>query len=227
MKLFTISDLHLSFGTDKPMDIFRGWQNHYQRIEKNWKKLVSEEDVVVLSGDTSWAINFDELLPDFTFINDLPGTKIILKGNHDYWWSTVTKINNFLSENNLNTIKILHNNAYFVNGVAVCGTRGWLYDGTGVHDEKVISRENGRLIASLKEGKTLGGKIIVFMHYPPAYADFVCDTFIKSLKQYGVDTVYYGHIHGNGLNNALTEYDGIKMKLTSCDCIDFTPIMVK
>ena len=227
MKLFTISDLHLSFGSNKPMDIFRGWENHAEKIEKNWKKLVSDEDIVVLIGDTSWAINFEQLLPDFAFINSLPGTKIIIKGNHDYWWSTITKINQFLSQNKFDSIKILHNNAFLINGISVCGTRGWLYDGTGEKDEKVVKRECGRLITSIKEGIKLGGKLIAFLHYPPAYGEFVCEEFINILNEYNIKQVYYGHIHGMGFNKSLTEIEDIKLKLVSCDCIEFTPIMVK
>ena len=150
MNLFTIADLHLPLGADKPMDIFGGWDNYVERIENNWKKLVNKDDTVVIGGDISWAISLAEAKADFEFINSLPGKKIILKGNHDYWWGTANKINEFLSENSFDTIEILHNNCYSDGNFAICGTRGWIYDGTGEKDQKVILREASRLETSIK-----------------------------------------------------------------------------
>ena len=140
MNLFTISDLHLPLGVNKPMDIFRGWDNYVDRISANWKRLVTEEDTVVIGGDISWAVSLEQAKADFEFINSLPGQKIILKGNHDFWWSTVTKINDFLNQNKFDTIKILHNNCYCDGHIGICGTRGWLYDGTGEKDKRVIAK---------------------------------------------------------------------------------------
>ena len=226
MNLFTISDLHLPLGANKPMDIFGGWDNYVERLEKNWKKLVNDEDTVVIGGDISWATSLQEAKPDFEFINALPGNKIILKGNHDYWWGTANKINDFLTENKFDTIKILHNNCYSDGKIAICGTRGWIYDGTGTHDQKVILREAGRLETSIKLAKDLGVEPIVFLHYPPAYAEFTCDEILAVLHKYEIKNVYYGHIHGKGIYNIINEYHGIKLKLTACDGIDFTPFFV-
>lgn len=226
MNLFTIADLHLPLGANKPMDIFGGWDNYVERIEKNWKKLVNEEDTVVIGGDISWAISLAEAKPDFQFIDSLPGHKIILKGNHDYWWGTANKINEFLRDNKFNSISILHNNCYSDGSIAICGTRGWIYDGTGEKDLKIISREASRLETSIK--LAIENNLIpkVFLHYPPAFADCVCEEIITVLKKYNVDIVYYGHIHGKGIYNAVSEFDGIKLKIVSSDAVEFTPQFV-
>lgn len=226
MNLFTISDLHLPFGADKPMDIFGGWDNYVERIEKNWKKLVNEDDTVVIGGDISWAISLQQAKPDFEFINKLPGKKIILKGNHDFWWGTANKINEFLIVNKFDTIKILHNNSYSDGNIAICGTRGWIYDGTGEKDQKIISREASRLETSIKQASVIGAAPIVFLHYPPAFAECVCEEIIGVLKQYSIKQVYYGHIHGKGIHNTVNDYDGIKLTLVACDGVDFTPVYV-
>ncbi len=226
MNLFTISDLHLSFGSNKPMNIFYGWENHTERIKSNWCRLVKDEDTVVIGGDISWATSLEEATADFAFINSLPGQKIILKGNHDYWWSTAKKINEFLEKNNFDTIKILHNNSYSDGKISICGTRGWLYDGTCQQDKKVINRECGRLETSIKHGLQSGGKCILFLHYPPAYGEFVCEEIIEIINRYKIKNVYCGHIHGNGFNKMIKHVDDINLRLVSCDCIDFTPIFI-
>ncbi len=226
MNLFTISDLHLPLGADKPMDIFGGWDNYVERIEKNWKKIVDRNDTVVIGGDISWAISLAEAKPDFEFINSLPGQKIILKGNHDYWWGTANKINEFLEQNNFDTIKILHNNSYTDGDIAICGTRGWIYDGAGKKDQKVILREASRLQTSVKKAIEVGAAPIVFLHYPPVFAEYVCDEIIDVLQKYQIKQVYYGHIHGKGIYNTVNEYNGIKLKLTACDGVDFTPVYI-
>lgn len=226
MNLFTIADLHLPLGVNKPMDIFGGWDNYVERIEKNWKKLVNQDDTVVIGGDISWGSSLGESSADFKFINKLPGQKIILKGNHDYWWGTANKINQFLTENDFNTIKILHNNCYSDGKIAICGTRGWIYDGTGDHDQKVILRESSRLETSIKLAVESGALPIVFLHYPPVYAEYICNEILDVLKRYNIDTVYYGHIHGKGIFNTVNEYDGIKLKLVAADGVDFTPVFV-
>lgn len=226
MNLFTISDLHLPLGADKPMDIFGGWDNYVERIEKNWKKLVDAGDTVVIGGDVSWAISLSQAQPDFEFINSLPGNKIILKGNHDYWWGTANKINEFLCKNKFDTIKILHNNCYGDGQHAICGTRGWIYDGSGEKDLKVIAREASRLETSVKLAVENNLIPKVFLHYPPVYGEYVCEEIINVLRKYNIDTVYYGHIHGKGIYNTVHEYDGIKLKLVAADGIDFTPVFV-
>ena len=154
MALFAIADTHLSFGTNKPMDTFEGWQNYTEKLKKNWNKLVTENDTVVIAGDISWAMNFDELKADFAFINNLNGNKIIFKGNHDYWWNTMSKMNKFIEENHFNSIRILHNNSVNYNNVSVCGSRGWMFESEEDHDEKILNREVHRLKASLDSARS-------------------------------------------------------------------------
>lgn len=226
MALFAISDLHLSFGTDKPMNVFRGWDNHTERLEASWRRLVGPEDTVVLGGDTSWALKLDEALPDFKFIDALPGRKILLKGNHDLWWGTIKKLKEFFEKNDINSIDILHNNYFPAGDFSICGSRGWLYDGSGELDQKVIKRECGRIETSLSQGTENGQIPILFLHYPPVYGDFVCEEIFSVIKRFGVRDVYYGHIHGAGLNNAVKEYEGVNLHLISCDCVEFTPVFL-
>lgn len=207
------------------MDIF-GWQNHIEQIEANWKRMIGEEDTVVIPGDFSWGLKLEETLEDFKFLDSLKGRKILLKGNHDLWWSTVKKVNEFFKENDITTVELLFNNAIEVENRAVCGTRGWMFSSSEA-DKKIINREAGRLERSLSGAVETGLEPLVFMHYPPAYAEEHCDEIIEILKKFSVDTVYYGHIHGNGFNNAIAEYDGIKLKLVSCDCMNFVPFLIK
>lgn len=149
MSLFAIADTHLSLGTNKPMDSFPGWNDYVQRLEKNWNNIVTDSDTVVIAGDISWAMNFDELVADFDFLNKLNGRKIIVKGNHDYWWNTATKMNKFIESNKFDSIKILHNNSYTVNNISVCASRGWMFESDEEHDEKILNREVNRLKMSL------------------------------------------------------------------------------
>ncbi len=224
MSIFGISDLHLSFGTNKPMDIFRGWDNHTSRLFANWNRLVDKNDTVIIPGDLSWALKLEETKKDFEFLKSLNGKKILLKGNHDLWWSTAKKINTFFAENNITDSEILFNNCVIAEGYAIAGTRGWFYDNSG--SKKVLLREAGRLEASLKSAEETGLPILVFLHYPPVYADFVCREILDVLKNHNVTNVYHGHIHGAGFNNAVKEFEGINFHLISCDCIDFTPLKI-
>lgn len=226
MALFAISDLHLSFGTDKPMNVFKGWENHTERLENAWRRVVGEDDTVVLGGDTSWALKTDDAAPDFKFIDRLPGKKILLKGNHDLWWPTVKKLREFFEKNDIKTVDILYNNSFSAGDYSICGSRGWLYDGSGEKDAKVIKRECGRIETSLTLGTKNGQIPILFLHYPPVYGDFVCEEIFSVIKRFGVKDVYYGHIHGTGLYNTVKEYDGVNFHLISCDCVDFTPVFV-
>ena len=226
MRLFSISDLHLSLSVNKSMDVFPGWENYVERIYENWQKIVDDGDTVVISGDVSWGISLEQSLDDFRFLNSLKGNKIIIKGNHDYWWSTAAKIKSFFEENGLNTLNILHNNCFCDGQYAICGTRGWVYDGTGEKDIKVINRECGRLARSLECAFKLNAKPIVFLHYPPVYGDYVCNEIIDVLKQYGINKVYYGHIHGSGAYKTLVEYEGISLKMLSADRVGFCPVFI-
>ena len=147
MAIFVIGDLHLSLGADKPMDKFPGWQGYVQRIRENWLRLVAPGDTVVLAGDTSWGMKLEEAAPDFEFLEQLPGQKLLLKGNHDYWWATARKMEAFFEAQGFASLHLLHNNAYHVEGLALCGTRSWLFEPDEPHDEKVMNRELGRLKA--------------------------------------------------------------------------------
>lgn len=226
MRLFAISDLHLSLSSNKPMDVFAGWENYQSRLYENWQKIVNKDDTVVIAGDVSWGISLEESLEDFRFINGLNGQKIIIKGNHDYWWSTATKIRDYFAANGLDTLRILFNNCYDDGEFAVCGTRGWVYDGTGEKDLRVINRECGRLERSLLEAKKRGAAPIVFLHYPPVYGDFSCDEIISVLEKYEINTVYYGHIHGGAVYKTVPQYNGITLKNISADRVGFTPVLI-
>ncbi len=224
MSVFAISDLHLSFGTNKPMDIFRGWDNHTERLKANWNRLVKTDDTVILPGDFSWGLKLEDTKADFEFLSCLNGKKIILKGNHDLWWSTVKKLREFFQEHKIEDVDVLFNNTVIAEGYAVAGTRGWFYDAKP--DDKIIAREVGRLEKSLSEAEKTGLPILVFLHYPPVYANQVCGEIFDCLKRHNIKKVYHGHIHGAGLNNAVKEYQGVEFRLISCDCIDFTPLFI-
>lgn len=226
MSLFTIADTHLSFGTNKPMDTFEGWSNYTQRLENNWNRLVGNEDYVIIAGDISWAMNFDELKADFAFIDSLKGKKIILKGNHDYWWNTVKKMNEFLDLNNFKSISFLYNNAYEFDGFSVCGSRGWLLDSDEQQDEKVLRREVLRLEMSLDSAKS--DEKIVFLHYPPITTNEKCDDILNLLVKYGIKKCYYGHLHGAAAKYAVDDsINGVDFKLISADRLNFTPYLIK
>lgn len=206
------------------MDIFRGWENHTHKLLANWNRLVKEDDTVVLSGDLSWALKLTETNKDFEFLKKLNGKKILIKGNHDLWWSTQNKINNYFKENNITDSQILFNNCIVAEGYAIAGTRGWFYDNSG--SKKVLLREAGRLETSIKAALETRLPILVFLHYPPVYGDYVCREILDILQKYNIKDVYHGHIHGSGLNHAIKEFEGINFHLISCDCIDFTPIKI-
>lgn len=223
MSLYAIGDLHLSLQVNKPMDIFgREWANHTARLEAGFSRL-GEDDLTVLCGDTSWGCDFSESLEDFRFIDRLPGKKIIIKGNHDYWWSTAAKMQRFFLENNLTTLDILHNNCFFYAGYALCGTRGWFYEEDQTpHNEKVLKREVGRLEASLRTAGDM--PILAFLHYPPLYAGYRCPEIIKKLEEYGVERCFYGHLHGPTHNRAIEGRMGnVAYNLVSADYLRFVP----
>ncbi len=227
MALFTIGDLHLSLSVDKPMDVFKGWADYTDRLKDNWNSVVSENDSVVIPGDISWAMNFEQAVKDFDFINKLNGTKYILKGNHDYWWNTMSKMTKFLTENGFDTIKIIHNNAYSVDSFALAGTRGWFYDDSSGDVSKVILREAGRLRASLKEAQKLGGEIIAFLHYPPLNEAQRCDELLGVLREFPVKQCFFGHLHGFVAPGCAKIQDGdTAFNLVSADYLRFTPRLI-
>lgn len=226
MSLFAIADTHLSFGTNKPMDTFAGWQDYTARLEKNWNNLIEKDDYVIIAGDISWAMNFEQLKPDFEFINNLNGNKIISKGNHDYWWNTLTKMNKFLEENDFSTIKFLHNNAIDFDGFSVCGSRGWFFDSPEEEDEKVLNREISRIKMSLDSA--FNDEKLVFLHYPPITTNDKCEKILELLTQYGIKNCYYGHLHGMAARFSVNDIvDEISFKLISADRLQFTPLLIK
>jgi hypothetical protein len=229
MALFAIADLHLSLGEDKPMDVFVGWNDYVNRLKENWLSIVTDDDTVVIGGDISWAMKLEETYTDFKFIDELPGKKIFLKGNHDYWWGTKSKIDKFLAENQLNTISILFNNAYVCDDYAICGTRGWFLENDKPEDVKVLNREIGRLKTSIEAALQTGKEPIVFLHYPPYYNRTECKEILQILFDYNIKKCYYGHIHGaKNIRNAFEgDYKGIDFKLISCDKLSFIPLLVR
>lgn len=225
MSIYAISDLHLAFNKNKPMEIFGdNWKNHYEKIKEDWKAKVKETDLVLLPGDFSWAMNLEDNLEELRFLDALPGKKILLKGNHDYWWSTMLKMNKFLVEKDINTIQFLYNNSFLHEDYVICGTRGWI-DSNAEEDIKILKRELLRLELSLKEGIEKYGqdkKIIVMMHYPPFIENTKEVDFIELMTNYNVEYCIYGHIHGKQDEEITTiENSSIKFKLVSCDYLDF------
>lgn len=223
MALFSISDLHLSFGTDKPMDIFgKNWENYENRLAENWNGNIGKDDVVIVNGDNSWATYLKDTFLDFKFINELNGKKLLLKGNHDYWWTTMNKQNEWCKSNGFDTIHFLHNNFYMYKDIAVCGTRGWQMSGCGDDDKRVYKRELARLENSLAlASRENPARIISAMHYPPD------DGFKEILKKYNVTLCLFGHFHAQGFKDYEDYFeDGIFYKLVSCDFLKFNPYKI-
>ena len=231
MAIYTIADLHLSFSTDKPMDIFgTNWENHEEKIKEDWLKKVKKEDYIILPGDFSWAMYLEETVKDFEFINQLPGKKILLKGNHDYWWTTVTNMRKFLKENNFANIDFLHNNSYEIENKIIVGTRGWILS-EDLEDKRLTKREADRLELSISNGiKEYGNEkeIIAFMHYPPITKNYQNTEYINVLKKYNIKKCYYGHLHSISIQDASEGIiDGIEYKLVSSDGVDFKLTKIK
>ena len=227
MAVFTIGDLHLSLSGDKPMDRFgTAWENHPQKLREGFSR-VGPEDLTVLAGDLSWAMSLEGAEADFAFVQALPGKKLILKGNHDYWWSTAARAYRFFEEHGFDSLGILHNNAYFFGDYALCGTRGWFYEedrGTE-HDRKMMLREVQRLELSLKAGGDR--EKIVFLHYPPVFQNYRCEEILSLLQEYRVRQCFYGHIHGKGCPLAFNGRIGFtEFKLVSADWLGFIPMQV-
>ena len=224
MALYAIGDLHLSLSSNKPMDVFgEGWKDYVRRIGEGFSQL-NDEDVTVLCGDLSWGMSLEESLEDFRFIDALPGRKILLKGNHDYWWNTVSKMERFLKEHELTTISFLYNNCLTYGDKAICGTRGWFYelDNQGTHNEKMLLREAGRLETSLK----LAGEreILCFLHYPPLYQGYECPEILRLLREYRVKACYYGHLHGASHRRRIEgDRGGTDFSLVAADYLRFVP----
>ncbi len=227
MALYAIGDFHLSLSGDKPMDVFGDiWKDHAEKI-KNAFSTLNADDVCVLCGDLSWAIGLEEAKEDFRFIDDLPGRKIILKGNHDYWWSTLSKMNTFFSANGFTSIRILNNNSFLYHDMAVCGTRGWFFEEeTGsLHDRKMILREAGRLRRSLESAGD--AEKLVFLHYPPLFQNYICRELTDLLEEFDVKLCCYGHIHAAACRAAFSGWHGgTEYKLVSADHLAFKPLKI-
>ena len=227
MALYAIGDLHLCLGAPKPMDVFGGaWVGYMDKL-KEGMSVVQPEDTTVLLGDLSWALDLANAKADFSWINEIPGRKIILKGNHDYWWSTAAKFNKFCSENGFENLYLLNNNSFEYDGFAICGTRGWFFEEerSGQHDEKVFKRELIRLGASLKAA---GEKQkLVFLHYPPRYKGYECREILDLLDKYEVRRCFYGHLHGGSHKLAMEgQWGGVEFRLVAADYIGFKPFKV-
>ena len=245
MSIFVLSDLHLSTDsrTNKSMEVFGArWKDYIDKIEKNWNAVVGENDTVVVPGDISWATRLEDSESDLRFLNSLNGKKLIGKGNHDFWWSTATKMYAFFEEKGFSTISILYNNAYIVEGRIICGTRGWFPDESRqvtvgeVDHAKIVNREVTRLRLSLDAAKKLRDEresetgerlpVTVFLHFPPVWADFIMREFIDIFHEYGIDNCYFGHIHSAYNQSGSFEFEGIKFTLTSSDFLNFHPIIL-
>lgn len=255
MSIFAIADLHLGLSVDKPMDVFGpSWNDHVERLEKNWRAKISPSDTVLIPGDISWGISMEEALADLEFIESLPGTKILSKGNHDYWWGTTKKVEDFMASHGLCSMKILKNKGFVVENTLIAGTRGWLLPEnpeSKKDDEKIYLREVGRLERSLLDSiraAEAGGngeaedpagtgaensdagamKKIAMIHYPPIYDTERANGFTKTLEQYGVDLCIYGHLHGRAHQNAFNgEKNGVEYRLIAADFLKFDPFPVK
>lgn len=240
MKIYTIGDLHLSMAVDKPMDIFgTKWANHQEKLTEYWEKTVKEEDLVVIPGDISWGMTPEEAIPDLIYIEELPGKKILLKGNHEYWWGTMNKLKELKATNHLDSVEFLHNSYIYIEekDLCICGTRGWKcpegWDGASfsAQDEKIYNREIQRLELSLKAGKEKSDNIVCFMHFPPFNNKGESSGFTILMEKYGVKHCYYGHLHGpslkDAINGKISEDTMTEYHLVSGDYLGFNPVLVQ
>ncbi len=235
MAIYTIADLHISFGEDKPMSIFgENWEGHAEKIKNNWIAKVKPEDTIVLPGDFSWSMYLENTYKDFEYLNSLPGHKLLLKVNNDYWWTTLKNMKNYLKENDFENIDFIYNNSFLVEDKILTGTRGWnLLESE--NSSKMINRESIRLKLSIEDGIKkygAGKEVIVFMHYPPITQSSICNNqfmdFIEIMKQYKVKRCYYGHLHGKSHQDAIEgNFQGIDFKLVSSDYLNFDLMKIK
>jgi predicted phosphohydrolase len=233
MAIYAIADLHLSLGSDKPMDIFGAqWIDHERRLEEAWAASVREDDTVLIPGDISWGMTMENALPDLQFLDRLPGRKILSKGNHDYWWGTMSKVETLVRTHGLASISFLKNNARLVEGKAICGTRGWISPSDPefkTEDQTIYERELGRLERSLMAGRKMlgepGGDIIALLHYPPLQKGTPPSAFCTLLEKYEVKMCVYGHLHGRGHAKAFEgDKNGVLYYMVSGDYISFKPL---
>lgn len=220
MALYAIGDTHLSLSCNKPMDVFGGaWENYVEKLLDGFS-VVEPEDTVVLCGDLSWGMSLEQAEADFAFLDRLPGRKLLMKGNHDYWWTTAAKMNRFFKEKGFHSFSLLHNNCHFYNDIALCGTRGWFFEEHG--DPKVFNRELIRLETSLKAAG--GSEKLCFLHYPPRYQGYICQEIVDLLEKYQVKACYYGHLHGGSHRLAMEgKFNSVEYHLVAADYLDFKP----
>ncbi len=238
MAVYVIADLHLATANaEKSMEVFGNrWINYIEKLKKNWTRIVDDSDTVIIPGDISWGLMIEETVNDFLWLEGLPGKKIIMKGNHDFWWSTASKINAFFEKNNIKTIQLLNNNAYELESYIIAGSRGWFTDKSmqnvseSVDYEKIVNREAIRLKMSLAEAVKLRGdtnkEIIVFLHFPPIWGEYVCEPIFNALKEFDIHRCYFGHVHGSYAVSEAFEYDNIKFHIISADFLDFIPKII-
>ncbi len=237
MAIYAMADLHLSLSVDKPMEVFgHRWQDHAERIDAAWRSRVQQTDVVVIPGDISWGIDLKEAKADLLWLDRLPGKKLLGKGNHDYWWMTVKKMQAFFDEEKITTLSFLHNRAEIVDGLTLCGCRGWFagekLSPKDVDYQKIVLREAGRLELSLNDGmqQCQAGGIpfvpVVFTHFPPVFGPYVTEELTEVLQRYQVKDCYFGHIHGVYDAPPCTEWEGIRYHLISADYLNFTPLLI-
>ncbi|MBQ8341656.1 MAG: metallophosphoesterase [Clostridia bacterium] len=236
MSIFVIADLHLSSGTDHPMDVFGSrWQGYTEKLCKNWKAIVGEEDSVIIPGDVSWGMNLPEAREDFALLESLPGTKYLAKGNHDFWWETAAKMYRYFDENNFSSLRLLYNNAYVLEDYIICGTRGWFVEEGqqvtvgDVDYAKIVNREVQRLKISLDAAKALqrdehaDKEILAFLHFPPIWNGFECREILDTMEAYGVKRCYHGHIHGVYTVPSERRVGNLTLSMIASDFLDFVP----
>lgn len=238
MAVFVIADLHLDTESNqKSMEVFGPrWKNYTERLRANWTCLVSPGDTVVIPGDISWALTTEDARADLKWIDSLPGRKIISKGNHDFWWSTVSRMKRFFCENCIETIDILNNNACRAESFIIAGSRGWFVDRSvqntdrDVDYDKIVNREVIRLRMSLEAAKKLQdesyAEILVFLHFPPIWADFRCEPILSLLSEFNIRRCYFGHIHGCYTQSGCFSAEGITFRMISADFLDFIPQII-
>ncbi len=225
MALYALGDLHLAYGVHKPMDVFGGRWEGYQEKLRDGLSVLQEGDTLVIPGDFCWALDLEQARADFAFLHGFPGRKLLVKGNHDYWWNTAAKFSRFCQDNGFDDLHLLHNTCYFYGELALCGTRGWFFEEEqeGSHDEKVFRRELIRLEASLKAAGN--HEKYCFLHYPPRYRGYTCPEILALLQQYDVKLCCYGHLHGDSHKLALEGFSGsTEFRLVAADFVNFRPV---
>ena len=230
VRVYAIADLHLLGGQDKPMDIFGShWDDHWNRIKQHWIKDIKENDIVIVPGDVSWAMDISDVEKDIKELSLLPGKQVFIKGNHDYWWSSLSKVESILSDNQI----VIQNNSCKISNVVIAGTRGWICPNSiefKEKDEKIYKREAIRLELSLEDAKKKMDKtshLIVAMHFPPYALDKKPTLFTEILEKYSPECVVFGHIHSPKIAKTFEDdINGIKYIMTACDSINFKPIRI-